>query len=220
MSDEPRGREYLEKVRPDAMKHLMAFFRESGRHLDPKTRFLISIVTKTINFSPRGLRQYVRRAMESGATTDEVIDAILCSYPCSGLTRVCDAMTVVLDMKIPGVTEGAPAVPAAAPEAGGWTALEGAALPAEGKLARYEAGGTAICVTRKEGVLHAVGDVCPHRGGSLSAGHVADGAVVCPLHGWSFRPEDGRSAGIGRGGAAVFEIRESAGRAEVRAVSR
>ncbi|MCE9582639.1 MAG: carboxymuconolactone decarboxylase family protein, partial [Planctomycetes bacterium] len=80
--DDPRGREFLTKVRPAAMTHLLAFFKESAQHLDPKTRLLISVVTKTINYSPRGLKQYIKRAMEAGASKDEVIDAIMCSYPC------------------------------------------------------------------------------------------------------------------------------------------
>ena len=63
---ESRGLAYLKKVRPEAIAHLLKFFRESGQHLEPRTRFLISIVTKVINLSPRGLQQYVRRALEEG----------------------------------------------------------------------------------------------------------------------------------------------------------
>ena len=60
---ESRGLAYLQQVRPEAVSHLLRFFRESGQHLEPRTRFLISIVTKVINLSPRGLQQYVRRAL-------------------------------------------------------------------------------------------------------------------------------------------------------------
>jgi NAD(P)H-dependent nitrite reductase small subunit len=105
MADEPResrGLAFLQKTRPDAMRHLLSFFRESAQHLDPKTRFLISVVTKVISNSPRGLRQYVRRALESGATPDEVIDAVLCAYPCAGLTKVVDAIDTILESGIGG----------------------------------------------------------------------------------------------------------------------
>ena len=88
------GLQYLSRERPEAMEHLLAFFRESARHLDPKTRFLISVVTKVINFSPRGLRQYIPRAVREGASPDEVMDAILCAYPAAGLTKVVDAIDV------------------------------------------------------------------------------------------------------------------------------
>ena len=84
------------------MQHLLAFFKESSRHLDPKTRFLISIVTKVVNFSPRGLRQYIPRAVREGASPDEVMDAILCAYPAAGLTRVVDAIDVLRSLDLVG----------------------------------------------------------------------------------------------------------------------
>jgi nitrite reductase/ring-hydroxylating ferredoxin subunit/alkylhydroperoxidase/carboxymuconolactone decarboxylase family protein YurZ len=94
------GLQYLSRERPEAMQHLLAFFKESSRHLDPKTRFLISIVTKVVNFSPRGLRQYIPRAVREGATPDEVMDAILCAYPAAGLTRVVDAIDVLRSLDL------------------------------------------------------------------------------------------------------------------------
>ncbi|HLU50077.1 MAG TPA: nitrite reductase small subunit NirD [Planctomycetota bacterium] len=100
--NESRGLDYLRKTRPEALSHLLAFFRESARHLDPKTRFLISVVTKVISGSPRGVRQYVRRALEEGASPNEILDAILCAYPCAGLTRVVDAIDTILAMGLPG----------------------------------------------------------------------------------------------------------------------
>ena len=32
------GLQYLSRERPEAMQHLLAFFKESSRHLDPKGR--------------------------------------------------------------------------------------------------------------------------------------------------------------------------------------
>jgi nitrite reductase/ring-hydroxylating ferredoxin subunit/alkylhydroperoxidase/carboxymuconolactone decarboxylase family protein YurZ len=216
--DEPRGREFLEKARPEAMTHLMAFFKESGKHLDPKTRFLVSVVTKVINYSPRGLKQYIKRAMEAGATKDEVLDVILCAYPCAGLTKVCDATTVFLDMGLgEGMAPGAakPAA-AAAPATGHWMALQGTEKLAEGEMTRCNVEGLPLCVARLEGKLFAISDVCAHRGGSLADGEFEAGAVTCPLHGWQFNLKDGSSGGVGKGGAAVYEVREAGGRAEVR----
>jgi len=214
--DEPRGREYLTKVRPEAMTHLLAFFKESGKHLEPKTRMLISVVTKTINYSPRGLKQYIKRAMEEGASRDEVLDAILCAYPCAGLTKICDAATVFLDM---GLGEGsAAAAPAAASK--DWKELEGAAKIADGDMRRFSIDGVPVCVSRHGGRLSAISDVCPHRGGSLSDGECEAGVVTCPLHGWQFNAKDGTSAGIGGGGAKPYEVREAGGKAEVRVPAR
>jgi len=41
------------------------------------------------------------------------------------------------------------------------------------------------------GEVVAAPDRCPHRESPLSLGHVADGCLVCPYHGWTF---DGRGA--------------------------
>jgi NAD(P)H-dependent nitrite reductase small subunit len=113
---ESRGLEFLKQARPAAVEHLLSFFAESARHLDPKTRFLISVVTKVVNGSERGLRQYAKRALESGAAPDEVIDAVLCAYPCAGLTKVVDAIDVLLDMSINGISLERPPAPAARSE--------------------------------------------------------------------------------------------------------
>lgn len=34
-------------------------------------------------------------------------------------------------------------------------------------------------------------DACPHAGGSLSAGVIDDGCVICPWHGWAFNADSG-----------------------------
>jgi len=39
------------------------------------------------------------------------------------------------------------------------------------------------------GKAHVLADTCVHRGGSLSAGWVKEGCVVCPYHGWTFNGE-------------------------------
>jgi nitrite reductase (NADH) small subunit len=43
--------------------------------------------------------------------------------------------------------------------------------------------------------FHAIGAACPHSGGPLSDGLVADSCVTCPLHGWRFDLRTG--AGLG-----------------------
>lgn len=41
------------------------------------------------------------------------------------------------------------------------------------------------------GEYFAIDDMCPHAGTPLSNGHVEDGVVTCPWHGWRFRLCDG-----------------------------
>jgi phenylpropionate dioxygenase-like ring-hydroxylating dioxygenase large terminal subunit len=45
------------------------------------------------------------------------------------------------------------------------------------------------------GQAHVLADTCVHRGGSLGAGWIKDGCVVCPYHGWAFRG-DGKCARV------------------------
>lgn len=65
----------------------------------------------------------------------------------------------------------------------------------EGRALRVELEGQAILVTKISGEPHAIGDVCPHNGASLSAGVIRDGCVTCPSHLWRFSLHDGTRQG-------------------------
>ena len=47
----------------------------------------------------------------------------------------------------------------------------------------------AIC--RTKGEFRAMYGVCPHQGGPLGQGNVADGLVICPWHMWEFDSSTG-----------------------------
>ena len=85
---------YLIKARPEAMAAYFKFLKGAGPRLDPKTRNLISVITKVHAQTENGLRQYLRRALREGATADEVIDALLMAFPALGLTRIVWAIDV------------------------------------------------------------------------------------------------------------------------------
>jgi nitrite reductase/ring-hydroxylating ferredoxin subunit len=70
--------------------------------------------------------------------------------------------------------------------------VEGGAL-AEGQLLRVELKGQALCLTRINGSLHALSDVCPHQGRSISGGWCDEGHVVCPWHRFHFDPATGKA---------------------------
>ena len=57
---------YLVKARPDAVGHYFAFLKACGTQLDPKTRNLISVISKVHAQTERGLRQYLGRALREG----------------------------------------------------------------------------------------------------------------------------------------------------------
>ena len=92
---------YLIKARPEAMTAYFTFLKDTGKHLDPKTRSLISVITKIDSQTERGLRQYLPRALRDGATPMEVIDAILMAFPTLGLAKIIWAIDILLDMDIP-----------------------------------------------------------------------------------------------------------------------
>ena len=53
--------------------------------------------------------------------------------------------------------------------------------------------GERIAVFRDGARVFALSNVCRHQGGPLGEGRIVDGCVVCPWHGFQYRPEDGRS---------------------------
>ncbi|MDP6116786.1 MAG: Rieske 2Fe-2S domain-containing protein [Planctomycetota bacterium] len=203
--NKPTGREYLQEVRPEAIGHLLAFFKESGRHLEPKTRFLMSVMTKVINYTPRGLRQYIKRAAQEGASKDEVIDTILLSYPCAGLTKVCDAVAIMQELDIPEWVDDEPA----------WRELgELPGIP-EGTMRSVEVDGQNLVLVRSEGTLYALKDRCPHQNEALSNGELCGGVLTCARHKWQFNVADGSCAGTGKGDVESIPVREEGGRVEV-----
>ena len=93
---------YLVKARPEAMTHYLSFMKEAGRNLDPKTRNLISVITKVHSQTERGLKQYLNRALREGCTPAEVLDALLMAFPALGLAKIVWAVDIILGMDIPG----------------------------------------------------------------------------------------------------------------------
>lgn len=63
--------------------------------------------------------------------------------------------------------------------------------PAEGTVKEAEASGRTVCLANVDGKLHALGNVCPHRGAPLGQGWIEDGKLVCPWHSWTFELASG-----------------------------
>jgi nitrite reductase/ring-hydroxylating ferredoxin subunit/uncharacterized membrane protein len=90
-------------------------------------------------------------------------------------------------------------------------------IPAEGALARMDADGIPLLVTRRGDAVIALADRCTHRGGPLHEGVVSGGRVTCPWHGSVFSLEDGTvRSGPATRPEPTFETRVQDGRLAVR----
>ena len=58
-----------------------------------------------------------------------------------------------------------------------------------------EAEGRSIAVFNVGGSYYAIENTCPHRGGPLAEGTLAEGVVTCPLHGAQFDVKTGAVLG-------------------------
>ena len=59
-------------------------------------------------------------------------------------------------------------------------------LPKAGEAKEFSAGSRTLCIANVDGVIRALDNECPHRGGPLAEGVIEEGRVVCPWHAWAF----------------------------------
>jgi nitrite reductase/ring-hydroxylating ferredoxin subunit/uncharacterized membrane protein len=99
-----------------------------------------------------------------------------------------------------------------------WTAVLPDAELGAGEHRKVLAGEAPVLLVRDGGRLRALASTCSHAGGPLDEGEFADGCVICPWHGSTFRLEDGS---VVRGPASTpqpaYETRVRDGWIEVRA---
>ncbi len=137
--------DYLLRARPEALGHYFAFAKDAGKHLDPKTRNLISVITKVHAQTERGLRQYLGRALREGCTPVEVLDALLMAFPALGLAKIIWAVDIILAMDIPGFRLDA------LTQTGQWHDLMAGSDLASGETRRIECDGLrALCPPQQE----------------------------------------------------------------------
>jgi nitrite reductase (NADH) small subunit len=53
------------------------------------------------------------------------------------------------------------------------------------------AGDRVVALVNVGGVISALDNTCPHRGGPLAGGKLMDGELACPWHGFRFDPRTG-----------------------------
>ncbi|WDQ18549.1 Rieske (2Fe-2S) protein [Rhodopirellula sp. P2] len=72
-----------------------------------------------------------------------------------------------------------------------------------------------LAVIFHAGQWYAMDGICTHQGGPLAEGHVADGCVTCPWHGWQYELETGTQTTSRQPLQAVFPIRQNGTAVEV-----
>lgn len=194
---------YLLAARPEAMTHYFAFLKDAGKHLDPKTRNLISVITKVDAQTEPGFKQYLKRALRDGCSPVEVIDALLMAFPTLGLTKLVWATNIILSMDLPGfdpesmraqlagepeqaapATSATPGADAAPTET--WHDIMTTAALADGQTTRVDSHGRGLFITR-DGDTYAVFDShCSHQRTDIPLSELDDCTLTCPKHQWSF----------------------------------
>jgi len=198
---------YLIKTRPEAMGAYFSFLKESGKHLDPKTRSLISVITKIDSQTERGLRQYLPRALRDGATPDEVLDAILMAFPTLGLAKITWAIDIMLDMDIPEFRTELLGVEAQWHDLIAWDDVGD-----EGITYVEDCDGRSVFVYRC-GDDHTVYDSrCPHQVTNIPHLALSGTQLTCPKHQWVFDVSTGDCVDKGSRGLNQFESRLKEGR--------
>ena len=183
---------FLVKARPEAMGHYFAFLKDAGSRLDPKTRALISVITKVHAQTERGLKQYVKRALADGCTPAEVLDALLMAFPALGLAKIVWAVDVLLAMNLPGFDAEALSAQ------GAWhDVLDDAAALADGETRRVEAGGRGLFVHRAGDEWRVYDSRCPHQGTDIPQLALAGTTLTCPRHQWAFDIRSGECTRTG-----------------------
>lgn len=72
--------------------------------------------------------------------------------------------------------------------------------------------GERVAIFKYAGFLSAVSNVCQHQNGPLGEGKIVGGCIVCPWHGYEYRPDTGASPPPFTEAVPTFRLRLSKGR--------
>ena len=176
---------YLLKARPEALGHYFAFLKDAGKHLDPKTKNLISVITKVHAQTERGLRQYLGRALREGCTPVEILDALLMAFPALGLAKIIWAVDIILDMNIPEFQ------PEALTRTGQWHDVMASTNVKDGEVTRTDCEGRGLFVYRDKKTYQVYDSRCPHQSTNIPELALKGSTLTCPKHQWVFDVKSG-----------------------------
>lgn len=190
---------YLMAARPDAIKPYFTFLKESGKHLDPRTRDLISVITKVATQTERGFRQYLARALRNGATPNEVLDALLMAFPILGLTKINWAVDILLDMDIPEFA------PEALTSEECWHTVTTLDAVPSGETTCFDCDGRHLFVYRESDEIRVYDSRCPHQVTDIPELALEGTTLTCPKHQWQFDITSGECIAKGNHPLKQFE---------------
>ena len=198
---------YLIKARPEAMTAYFSFLKDAGKHLDPKTRSLISVINKIHSQTERGLRQYLPRALRDGASPNEILDAILMAFPTLGLARIVWAVDIILAMDIP---EFRLESLGAEPE---WHDLVSFNEVRDGEVTYLdERDGRNVFIWRSGDTCRVYDSRCPHQVTEIPHLALSGKQLTCPKHHWVFDVSTGGCVETGDRPLRQFQSRLQEGR--------
>ena len=197
---------YLVAARGDTVKHYFKFLKESGKHLDPKTRDLISVITKVHAQTEGGLRQYLSRALRDGCTPDEILDALLMAFPALGLAKIVWAIEIILDMDIPEFH------PHSLGAAERWHDIMALDEVPVGEVTYTDSDGRSLFIYRSEDDVRVYDSRCPHQVTNIPELACKGDKLTCPKHNWVFDIKTGECIEKGSHPLKHFESKVEAGR--------
>ena len=197
---------YLVKARPDALKHYFEFLKNCGKHLDPKTRNLISVITKVDAQTERGFKQYLGRALREGCTPLEILDALLMAFPTLGLAKIVWAVDIILAMDLPEFQ------PEALGAEGAWHDVLAADAMQPGEVRRVECEGRGLFVCRDAEEFRVYDSRCPHQTTDIPHLALEGTTLTCPKHQWAFDIRSGQCIAKGTSPLRRWESKVDHGR--------
>lgn len=190
---------YLIAARPDALGPYFKFLKEAGKHLDTRTRDLISVITKVDAQTEGGFRQYLTRALRNGASANEVIDALLMAFPTLGLAKIVWATDILLDMDIPEFR------PENLFAESAWHEVAPLESLTSGEISYLDCAGRNLYVYRDGDSLCVYDSRCPHQVTNIPHLALEGTQLTCPKHHWKFDVTTGACIAVGNRPLTQFE---------------
>ena len=197
---------YLIKARPDALGHYFTFLKACGKHLDPKTRNLISVITKVHAQTERGFRQYLGRALREGCSGVEIIDALLMAFPALGLAKIVWAVDIILAMNLPEFDLAAIGAEAQ------WHDIAATRGIKTGQTQRIDCDGRSVFVFRDAKGWRVYDSRCPHQTTNIPHLALEGTTLTCPKHQWAFDIRSGACIAKGNSPLRQRDCRVAKGR--------